>query len=166
MMIASEKQLQEALRKVAHHPSVGRVSWKLQDTYTTGVPDNIHLVNGLVTWVELKFIHDRHVDKHGRFRLGTRPMQRVKLLEWMMSGGRSGVLVGTAMGTWHFIRGVQIPAVKDKLTHAQLSALAASSGYLDKAGLGRFVRDVLGAAWGTDGSAARLERASGTVYSR
>ncbi len=65
------------------------VAWKIQDAFTTGLPDQLLCVRGRVAWLESKWL-----PKLRPSRLGHTASQYARIREWARAGGTAGLLVG------------------------------------------------------------------------
>lgn len=138
-MITSERGLEEAFHAVFHAPPLGRITWKLQDAFSSGVPDRIVCLDGRVAWVELKYIRATDIRKKtGDFKSGLRVEQRRRLREWCGAGGAAYVLLGLAASDdahtpWlYLVRGNLFPSVEEHITRTWLGAVCSASGPLSR----------------------------------
>ena len=82
-MSSERTKLQGWVKSIGDRPDW--TVWKVEDRYRPGLPDSImkHRPSGRVSWLELKWRSERHVQKRtGDFRTGLTADQRRHLVDW------------------------------------------------------------------------------------
>lgn len=141
-MIGSERELQQTMRDLFHKPPHA-CCWKMQDSFITGVPDQLYLVRGVVTWVELKFVYPAKVSpRDGSFRTGLRAAQRIFLRDWVRAGGRAFLLIAVDAHVY-LIDGARCPPVAARVDRHDLVGLASASARLERGEIHAALADTL-----------------------
>lgn len=142
--ITTEKGLQNALHDIVHRPNEHRsCCWKMQDAFTQGVPDQLYCVQGLVTWVELKYVPLVMVNEKGFFDPKIRPAQYARAFEWHRCNGNAYFLIGVN-DTLYVFDPVHVPQPKERVDRAALRARSIWEAGLDRPNLRRFAGQFLG----------------------
>lgn len=141
--ITTEKGMQNALHDIMHHPNEKRCCWKMQDAFTQGVPDQLYCVQGLVSWVELKYVPVDKINEKGLCDPKIRPAQYARAREWHACGGFAYFLIGVD-DTMYVFDPVQVPQPKERVDRPTLRARSIWEAGLDRPNLRRFGRQFLG----------------------
>ena len=96
------------------------VSWKLQDQFRSGLPDQLVCVSGRAAWIESKQLHGTRPQP-----VGLTAQQYGHLTSWHAAGGHCGLLV--AWNDWiYWIVPPNLPNPAELVHHARLRELAGS----------------------------------------
>lgn len=132
-MIASEADLERLLATALKKP--GAISWKTQDAFQRGLPDRIVCVNGIVTWLENKFVYERDIRKSDdSFVTGLTGEQRIRLRMWAGARGRAYLLIAVR-GRLYIVAAAALPAVSERVTEARLIDICDTHVSADSAGV-------------------------------
>lgn len=142
--ITTERGMQNALHDITHRPNDQRsLCWKMQDAFTQGVPDQLYCVQGLVSWVELKYVPHEKIREDGTCDPHIRPAQYSRAREWFNCGGHAWFLVGVDDRMYVFDP-MQVPQPRERVDREALRARSIWEAGLNRPNLRRFAVQFLG----------------------